>query len=190
MANVTSEISDWACDLHLHYPTLVLLVALVLSWVTRELLVYLLTAAIQFVNLLCWALTEYTGRCSTDRFCRPADSSCFSWPSVELAQLALFLTTAIAYNSVWHQWHNGLITKAVGVGALGAVTFLIMTLRMVTPGAAVLGLLIGVLAGTWTIAVARLYVFRAPDNSVYNETLLCTRCVDNLIGRRGPPSLL
>lgn len=184
-ANVTSEISDWACDLHLHYPTLVLVVSFVLSWVTRELFIYLLTAAIQVVNLICWALTQYTGRCSADRFC--VTPACFSWPSVEVAQLTLFVTTAIMYNTVWHQWHNGLVTKALGIALLAGITFFIMTLRMTTPGAAVLGLLIGVVGAVWTFAIARIYVYRARDACAYNDTLLCTRCVDSLIGQHKAP---
>jgi hypothetical protein len=182
--NLTESLSSIACDIHVHYTTYLMVAMVVLSWFTRELLVFFLSMAIQLQTVFILALSAYIGRCSVDRLCPTSDDNCYSWPSNEMAQLGTLIGTVITYNTLWEQWHCGTATKVGGTLLMVAAGFVMIITGMTNPGAGVVGFVIGFFMSIILVAGTRQLVYRMHDTSEYTGLLHCTMCEDRLVGNK------
>jgi hypothetical protein len=182
--NLTSSLTTIACDIHVHYTTYLMVAMVVLSWFTRELLVFLLSTAIQLQTVFILAMSQYIGRCSVDQLCPLTPDNCYSWPSNELAQVGALIGTIMTYNTLWEYWHCATITKVGGIIMLTVAAFIMLLTGMTSPGAGALGFVIGLAMSVVLVTVTRRAIYKLRNRTDYTDVLYCSRCTDNLVGNK------
>jgi hypothetical protein len=159
-----------------------MLLLLVLSCVTHELLIFLYSLSSQFFVLFIMILREYLAVKAVHGLClTPENSGNNVWPSLEQAQLGALFGFIGMYSYLWKCWPSFWITKVMAMCGVFAVFLALIILRVTSFFSAVTGFLLGLLFIALFLYCTLYCLDMHTEREEFQALLRYSMCTDTLI---------